>query len=96
MKIMLGSFNMNLLGTIARYIIIKALILNKWSNICLSRCVINNNQLLLGIESFQKGYEKAKNISNGVNVLKKITLIWCHLKKESHDLSESINKNVNG
>ncbi len=27
--------------------------------------VINNNQLLLGMESFQKGYEKAKNISNG-------------------------------
>jgi hypothetical protein len=25
----------------------------------------NNDQLLLGMESFQKGYEKAKNISNG-------------------------------
>ncbi|CAB5394535.1 unnamed protein product [Rhizophagus irregularis] len=27
--------------------------------------VTNNNQLLLGMESFQKGYEKAKNTSNG-------------------------------
>jgi hypothetical protein len=27
--------------------------------------VINNDQLLLGMESFQKGYEKAKNTSNG-------------------------------
>ncbi|CAG8751170.1 14118_t:CDS:2 [Rhizophagus irregularis] len=27
--------------------------------------VTNNDQLLLGMESFQKGYEKAKNTSNG-------------------------------